>query len=571
MAIAKFKPDHQNQLELFPFEFGSLVDTTHPVRLINSIIDQLDISEILKCYKGGGTSSYHPKMMLKVIIYAYLNNIYSSRKMAKALRENVYFIWLSGQQFPDYRTLNYFRGKRLKDSISSIFKQVVLFLQAEGFVTLEEVFTDGTKIESASNRYTFVWKKSVEKFKERLENKIKAVLEDIDAAIRQDGEGAGCGKSSEQPKALSFDELKKKVEEINQKLKSREVPKQIKKDAERLETEFLPKLLEYEVHLNIMGGRNSYSKTDHDATFMRMKEDHMKNGQLKPAYNVQISTENNFVTNITNHQTPGDTTTFKPHLDNFNQNYNRFPKRSIADSGYGGLENYDYLEHNNIGIFVKYNYFHKEQGKKFRLDITRPENLYYNEENDWYICPMGQRMLPVQRGERETSTGYRYPVTIYQSQNCGNCPLRGACHKQAGNRKIEVNRKLHKHRQTARNNLTSELGRELRGRRCSEVEQTFGQIKWNKKFNRFLLRGLPKISIEISLIALAHNFEKLSKRLIERNLGSFYSNKLAIYCFLNKSRGKFKGQDQEKGILINFKTRPTQILSVQFDKLKKAA
>jgi len=397
------------------------------------------------------------------------------------------------------------------------------------------------------------------------------VLEDIDAAIRQDGEGAGCGKSSEQPKALSFDELKKKVEEINQKLKSREVPKQIKKDAERLETEFLPKLLEYEVHLNIMGGRNSYSKTDHDATFMRMKEDHMKNGQLKPAYNVQISTENNFVTNITNHQTPGDTTTFKPHLDNFNQNYNRFPKRSIADSGYGGLENYDYLEHNNIGIFVKYNYFHKEQGKKFRLDITRPENLYYNEENDWYICPMGQRMLPVQRGERETSTGYRYPVTIYQSQNCGNCPLRGACHKQAGNRKIEVNRKLHKHRQTARNNLTSELGRELRGRRCSEVEQTFGQIKWNKKFNRFLLRGLPKISIEISLIALAHNFEKLSKRLIERNLGSFYSNKLAIYCFLNKSRGKFKGQDQEKGILINFKTRPTQILSVQFDKLKKAA
>ncbi|MDT8413681.1 MAG: IS1182 family transposase [Vicingaceae bacterium] len=571
MAIAKFKSDQQNQLELFPFEFGSLIEKTHPVRLINSIIDELDITDILRLYRGGGASSYHPRMMLKVLIYAYLNNIYSSRKMAKAMRENVYFIWLSGQQFPDFRTLNLFRGKRLKDSISCIFKQVVLLLQAEGYVTLEEVFTDGTKIESTANRYTFVWKKSVEKFKERLENKIRAVLDEIDTAIRQDDQDAECEENSELANTISSEELNKKVEEINQKLKTQDVSKQIKKNAETLEKEFLPKLIEYEVHLNIMGDRNSYSKTDHDATFMRMKEDHMKNGQLKPAYNVQISTENNFVTNYTNHQTPGDTTTFKTHLDTFNQHYKRFPNRSIADAGYGSLENYDYLESKNIDNFVKYNYFHKEQEKKFKLDIARPENLYYNEENDYYICPMGQRMLPVYSGERETSTGYKYPITIYQTQNCSNCPLRGACHKQSGNRKMEINTRLIRHKQKARNNLTSDLGKELRGRRCSEVEQTFGQIKWNKKFNRFLLRGLPKISIEIGLIALAHNFEKLSKCLIKQNIGHLYLKPLDPYMIIRTWLTVFKKKFTQNTKLANPLLKPRNILLLDNYKYKKAA
>lgn len=363
----------------------------------------------------------------------------------------------------------------------------------------------------------------------------------------------------------------KKVEEINQRLKSQEVPKQVKKNVEILEKEFLPKLLEYELHLNIMGDRNSYSKTDHDATFMRMKDDHMKNGQLKPAYNVQISTENNFITNFTNHQTPGDTTTFKPHLDTFNQLYNKYPERSVADAGYGGLENYDYLESNNIDNFVKYNYFHKEQEKKFKLDISRPENLYYSQVNDYYICPMGQKIRPIYSEYRKTSTGYKYPVTIYQAQNCSTCPLRGACHKQAGNRKIEINVKLVKHKQIARNNLTSELGRELRGRRCSEVEQTFGQIKWNKKFNRFLLRGLPKISIEIGLIALAHNFEKLSKSLIKRTISIAYFRNVNSYYTFRSWFIIFRKCRMEKGKTINNKTKAITILVKNEIEIKKAA
>ena len=315
MAKVTFKTNLQNQTSLFPYNFDHFVDDSHPVRLVNKIIDRIDISDVLSTYAGGGTSSYHPRMLLKVIIYGYLNNLYSSRKIAKALRENVHFIWLSGQQFPDYRTINYFRGKRLRNNIEAIFKQVVLLLQGEGIITLEEVFTDGTKIESVANRYTFVWKKSIEKYKAKLEEKIQIVLDEINQAIAQDNQSVKDADEKEAAINLTSEELNEKIEELNRNIKGQNIPRKVKKKIDKLQSESVPKLREYEIHLQILGERNSYSKTDKDATFMRMKEDHMKNGQLKPAYNLQLSTENNFITNYTIHQNPGDTTTYQHHLN----------------------------------------------------------------------------------------------------------------------------------------------------------------------------------------------------------------------------------------------------------------
>jgi hypothetical protein len=259
-----------------------------------------------------------------------------------------------------------------------------------------------------------------------------------------------------------------------------------------------------------MGERNSYSKTDPDATFMRMKEDHMKNGQLKPAYNLQLSTENNFITNYSIHQRPGDTATYKPHLDSYNDKYGHYPEIAVADAGFGSAENYEFLENKGIQAYVKYNYFHKEQSRKFKLDVSRIENLYYNKAQDYFVCPMGQKMTTIYKSWRTSDLGYKYQVTHYRAQNCSGCPMRGACNKQKGDRTIEVNHKLIIYKQKVRENLLSEKGIELRGRRCTEVEQTFGQLKWNKKFNRFLLRGLEKVTIETGLLALAHNFQKLS-------------------------------------------------------------
>jgi transposase len=520
MSKIIFKSDYQKQPSLFPISFEALIPEKHPVRVLNTIVDRIDLSEILSTYKGGGTSSYHPRILLKILLYAYLNNQFSSRRIEKAANENVHYIWLSGQNFPDHNTINNFRSSKLKGKIDAIFTQVVAILHDSNIISLKEAFTDGTKMESVANRYTFVWKGSVEKYKEKLEKKIQVVIKEIEKAIEEDKSGVA-QDSAPTSTTISSEDLNKKIEELNQKLSQGKTSKRLTKKVEKLGKESLPKLQEYEGHLKEMGERNSYSKTDKDATFMRMKEDHMKNGQLKPAYNLQLSTEKNFITNFSIHQRPGDTATFKAHMQSYKEKYGHYPQVEVADSGYGSLENYEFMDQNGIKSYVKYNWFHKEESKKFKTDITRIENLYYNEQGDCFICPMGQKMLPIGEYVRKSDLGYEYIVTKYQAGNCTRCQLNGACHKQKGNRIIEVNKKLILYKKKSKENLTSKEGKELRGRRCTEVEQTFGQIKWNKGFKRFLLRGLKKVNIEIGLIAIAHNIQKLSTLLNSPNLSAF--------------------------------------------------
>jgi hypothetical protein len=300
---------------------------------------------------------------------------------------------------------------------------------------------------------------------------------------------------------------------------------------------------------------------------MRLKEDHMRNGQLKPAYNLQLSTERNFITNFSLHWRPGDTGTFIPHLQLFKEKYGQYPNVAVADAGFGSCENYEFLDNNEIESYVKYNYFHKEQSKKFKADISRVENLYYDAEKDYYICPMGQKMLPVGTVWKESDLDYKYEVTIYKAKNCNGCPLRGACHKQKGNRQIEVNKKLNIYKQKTRENLMSDTGKKLRGRRCSEVEQTFGQIKWNKGFKRFLLRGTSKVTVEVGLIALAHNLQKLSILLMKNDLnGNVLLKILALKPLLWQFTLIFK-----KHIQLKHKFEQKNIKPQLYSEIKKAA
>ncbi len=568
MKKVVFKQDNQNQPALFPISFEAIIPATHPVRVVNRVIDKLDINDIVSTYKGGGTSSYHPRLLLKILVYSYLNNTYSSRKIEKANKESIYYHWLSGGNFPDHNTINNFRGARLKDKIENIFTQVVVLLNQSNVVALEEVFTDGTKLESFANRYTFVWRGSIEKNKEKLEKKIKLVLKDIENEIAQESQTE---EENQATAPINSEELDKKIARLNEELKKKGASTKVLRQVKKLQDESLPKLQQYEGHLQKMGQRNSYSKTDPDATFMRMKEDHMKNGQLKPAYNLQLSTEHNFITNYSIHQRAGDTATYKEHLELYNQKYGHYPHQAIADAGYGSLENYEFLDKNHIESYVKYNYFHKEQSKKFRNDISRIENLHYNAHSDYYICPMGQKMLPVGKTKkRKSELGHQYEVAIYQAVNCCKCPLNGVCHKQKGNREIEVNKQLIEYKRQSRENLMSQEGRELRGRRCTEVEQTFGQLKWNKKFNRFLLRGVPKVSIEIGILAIAHNLQKLTSMLstndpagilckIRLNLNHLLSN-LNHFLFILRQKSEYR----------NF-SNPKIIIDIKKFEMKKAA
>ena len=184
----RFKALPSVQSSLFPEDLFSRIAEDHPVRLVNRIVDELDISSLLSQYKGGGASSFHPRMMLKVLFYSYLSNIYSCRKIEKALGENIHFMWLSGNSTPDFRTINYFRGKRLRGEIHQLFSQIVNLLVSLDCVSLDVQYIDGTKIESAAGRYTFVWRKSIEKNQSKLQTKITSILADIDAQIKADNQ-----------------------------------------------------------------------------------------------------------------------------------------------------------------------------------------------------------------------------------------------------------------------------------------------------------------------------------------------------------------------------------------------
>lgn len=505
MAKLAIKSDNRKQNLLLPPSLDELVPENHMVRVVDAVIDRLDISDILSTYRGGGNSAFNPKMMLKVLVFAYLSNVYSSRRIEELLKRDIYFMWLAGMKRPDFRTINYYRGKRLKEGFDTVFTQVVRLLHEEGFVSLKVQYIDGTKIESVANKYTFVWRGSVEKYDARLKAKTEALLRQIEQnhAI----------ENQENPvsEELTAEEVTKRVERIKEKVDADNLGKEERKALKQIETDSVPRMNRYREQLETMGSRNSYSKTDPDATFMRMKEDAMLNGQLKPGYNVQISTENQFITNFGIYQRPTDTLTMISYLESFKARYGMQSEEIVADSGYGSEENYEYMFSNGMTPYVKYNMFHVEQRRGYRNNPFRVSNLFYNPDDDFYVCPMGQKLKFIRQEKRYTASGYQQTVSVYRASRCEGCPLRGQCHKSKRDRQIEVNHTLDDYKARARELLTSEQGIKHRSNRPIEPEAVFGQIKECGRFRRLRLKGLTGAKIDFGLKALAHNLRKLAQ------------------------------------------------------------
>lgn len=505
MAKLAIKSDNRKQNLLLPPSLDELVPENHMVRVVDAVIDRLDISDILSTYRGGGNSAFNPKMMLKVLVFAYLSNVYSSRRIEELLKRDIYFMWLAGMKRPDFRTINYYRGKRLKEGFDTVFTQVVRLLHEEGFVSLKVQYIDGTKIESAANKYTFVWRGSVEKYDARL----KAKTEDLLRQIEQNH--AIENQENPVPEELTAEEVAKRVERIKEKVDADNLGKEERKALKQIETDSVPRMNRYREQLETMGSRNSYSKTDPDATFMRMKEDAMLNGQLKPGYNVQISTENQFITNFGIYQRPTDTLTMISYLESFKARYGMQSEEIVADSGYGSEENYEYMFSNGMTPYVKYNMFHVEQRRGYRNNPFRVSNLFYNPDDDFYVCPMGQKLKFIRQEKRYTASGYQQTVSVYRASRCEGCPLRGQCHKSKRDRQIEVNHTLDDYKARARELLTSEQGIKHRSNRPIEPEAVFGQIKECGRFRRLRLKGLTGAKIDFGLKALAHNLRKLAQ------------------------------------------------------------
>lgn len=293
-----FKPYGQGQLLAIPPTLEELIPTGHPVRVVNAVINKLNIEPLLKAYHIKGSSSYHPQMLLKVLVYGYVTNIYSSRKLAAACKESVYLMWLSSMSYPDHNTINRFRGIRLKHALRSVFEDVVKLLSEEGLLSIDEVNTDGTKIEANANKYTFVWKKSIQANKEKMKKQLTEIWQYAQQVA------SGEDKMPELPDFAEIDSEKVKatVDQLNEKLAGKDnINKKVRAKLNYITKHYPQNIEKYERQEAVLGERNSFSKTDTNATYMRMKEDHMLNGQLKPGYNIQISPSNQFIVNYTIH------------------------------------------------------------------------------------------------------------------------------------------------------------------------------------------------------------------------------------------------------------------------------
>ena len=501
-----FKTYNQHQPMLLPPNLDELIAASHPVRVVSKVLDKIDIQPLLGMYKTGGASNYHPLMLLKVIVYGYINNIYSSRKIEEALQQNIHFMWLSGMSQPDHNTINRFRSDRLKEPSRKIFVQVVELLATEGVLSLKELYTGGTKIEANANRYTFVWGKSIKNNKAKMKQQLDELwkyAQSVATSELDDTDPSGFDNIDE-------DKVIEAIEKIDAALKDKQIDPKVKQKLNYARKNWPKNLARYEQQEKIIGNqRSSFSKTDPDATFMRMKEDHMRNGQLKPAYNLQISTSNQYITNYSIHQNTTDTNTLKAHLNQYKEQYHIMPSALTADAGYGSEENYSYLEKNKITSYVKYNQFDREQNKTIQSKRAfATDKLAYNKKEDQYSCPAGKPMKNIGNTTKTTVTGFMQKVTKYKARGCAKCPLREQCYQGKGDRIIEINYNLNRLKRKSKKNLLSEQGIFHRKKRCADVEPVFANIKNNHQFRRFMLRGKEKVNIEAGLLAIAHNLRK---------------------------------------------------------------
>jgi transposase len=510
-----FREYNQGQGMLFPPHLEELIPENHLVRSVNEVVDHLNPERLYDRFKDEGNPAYHPKMMLKVLIYAYCIKIFTSRKIARALRQDVTFMWLSGMQIPDFNTVNRFRSDYLKDVLEDVFTEVLLFLYEHGYVRFEDHYVDGSKIEANANKYSYVWKKNVERYKSAVKKRVKGLLQEIKELNEQEdleyGEkdleelGHGSQITSEHVREVAERINKSLGKKGNNELKKKKTRK-IKSCLNKLKKE-TEKLAGYEEQEAILGKRYSYSKSDHDATFIRTKDD-----QLKPGYNIQISTENQFLTNYSISQNAADSASFCDHLKKIKKRGKMFiPATYTGDSGYGCEENYKDLEELGIESYLMYNNFHYEETSAYKDNIFHRDNMIYDSENDCFICPSGKKLKYREEKEVKTGTGYLTQIKQYECENCDGCPLRSECTRSTTNRTISVNRKLEAYKEQMRENLNSEKGIYLRKRRGMEVETFFGDLKHNQEFRRFLLRGLTKVNIELGWLSISYNLRKLHR------------------------------------------------------------
>ena len=513
-----------------PMNFEVQIPSNEPVRLLNAVLEELDYRKLTATYSRLGRIEYPARLLFKIIVYGYVCGITSSRAIERACWDSMCFRYLlEGHRPPDHNTISRFQSKHLPEAVEDLLHQMVQLLIQYGEISFEKsaVFIDGTKIEANAGRYTFVWKTKVTKDQLKLGEKIARELPEL---LEKSGAGVRT------PKEITVQRLKK-------------IRKQLYAAKERMGIEFvygkghhktglqraiesitnwLERLKRYNLDIHICGDRNSYSKTDHDATFMHMKEDHMKNGQLKPGYNANVATVGEYIVGNYISADRSDVKTFIPFLEKLCKKYT--VKRVVVDSGYESEENYKYVDGSEqLSLFVKPSNHEQAKSKKYKTDIGRRENMPYDKEKDEYTCSQGKKLKAAYTKKRKSSTGYSSEITVYECSECNGCPVKEKCIRQKKTdktplderaKRLEVSKYFAEQREAMEEKISTEEGILLRVNRSIQAEGVFAMIKEDMNFRRFKTRGKQNITVEWNLVSIAYNILKLHHKIQTGRLGS---------------------------------------------------
>ena len=444
----------------------------------------------------GGRPSFNPYNMLATVLYNFAFEKGTLRDIEDKCKNDLRCIYMLQGEQPTHSSFGNFINEYILPHQSKIFSLITKAIFEECKINMNNQHLDGTKYEANANKYKFVWKPTT--FHKKLEDKIRVLLKEYELLKGIPNDGIIESKLV----ADKLTELSEKLKRYDLSLKEN---KKYKKDYELL-SDYLKKSLEYDEKERICGpNRNSYYKTDIDSTAMCLKEDYYSGlgSNMHAAYNTQIMVANGLVTAYLVTQSRADIKDFIPLLNVYYSFYGFYPKAICADSGYGSLENYSYLDTHNIKNFVKYVSW---QGN---VSGSNP-SLYRLNDDETITCLNGNVGY-----KDKTNWHHRKADSIfYKVTGCNTCEFKLYCKRYMKNKDedfkiFEVVIKLQKYIQQAEENLLSIEGIEMRVNRSSQVEGAFGVIKQDFQYERFRRRSLNKVSCEFMLVCLGYNIRKL--------------------------------------------------------------
>jgi len=498
-------------------EFDVMLPADESVRLLSEVMEELDYTKLYRAYaRRGRKPKTSPPAMFKVLVYGAMEGKFKSSEVMRACKRDVNYMWLLGDEpAPDDDALNRFRGKHLSEAAEDLFYQLVKKLRELDEIKYEHLFVDGTKLEANANKYTFVWRKSVGKYEVRLEHKLSELAAEFknryNLTEELTPEEMLCRLETMKKEPFVYGRGKRKT--------------QLQRDIEQL-SEMVSRQQKYNKYNETFKGRNSFSKTDPDATFMHMKDDHMRNAQLKPGYNVQIAVESEYITGVDISSERSDQLTLIPLIERMEQNLgNRYDDITL-DAGYESEENYTWFEKRNQFCYIKPQNYEKSKTRKFKNDMNLRENMPYDAEKDEYTCQNGKKLRAVYTGKKQSKSGFESEVTYYECESCEGCPYKKNCTRAKGNRQMRLSKEFLRQREESRARITSPAGVLLRMNRSIQAEGAFGVIKQDYGFRQFLLRGSKKVMTEMLIVALGYNINKLHNKIQQNRTGSTLFEKM---------------------------------------------